>query len=538
MNSKTDGRRTDAEKRFRRVLASVCAAALIAAAVWPVSLQAADGKTTATSENSQASALLAADRKIRITSKNNQVPTFQAGQKQKWTMEVHNNTTETLSGAVLSPDLGEDNDAWPFKTEYQHYSQELDDIAPGTSQEVTFEFTQREDVPTTRYTLQFGIFIEDEAVASQRFYVNTTAKTEDPADDGGKGSQSSDMNQADPYMGNSGTDTGDYMDSLSADAGGYSNEGVSYGGSDGITSVPRVIVTGFSTNPEEVHAGSNFILTIHLKNTSKKSRVSNMLFELNAPSEGTDEQTMSPAFLPASGSNAIYLDGIAASGTADISIELNAKSDLLQKPYSIDLSMKYEDAQGGQIDAASSISIPVKQDARFEFSDFEISPESIEVGDEANVMCSLYNLGRVKLYNVKAIFEGACIEKEEVFLGNIDSGATASIDAMLEGKTPTEGPAAVKMTLSYEDESGNVSTAERELQLEVTEEMDESLIASDIEMEEDSGFPIFPVIVIAVLIVVAAAAVLIIKKKKKKQMQNEEEGLLDELDRPSEDEQR
>lgn len=34
-------------------------------------------------------------------------------------------------------------------------------------------------------------------------------------------------------------------------------------------SVPRVIVTGFSTNPAEVRAGSNFKLTIHLKNTSK-----------------------------------------------------------------------------------------------------------------------------------------------------------------------------------------------------------------------------------------------------------------------------
>ena len=128
---------------------------------------------------------------------------------------------------------------------------------------------------------------------------------------------------------------------------------------------------------------------------------------------------------------------IAANGTADISIKLSAKSDLLQKPYSIELSMIYEDANASQIEASSSLSIPVKQEARFEFSDFEINPESIEVGEEANVMCSLYNLGRVKLYNVKAIFEGSCIKKEEVFLGNVDSGATAQIDAMLEGEQET-----------------------------------------------------------------------------------------------------
>ena len=55
-------------------------------------------------------------------------------------------------------------------------------------------------------------------------------------------------------------------------------------------------------------------------------KVSNMLFNLSAPTEGSDEQTTSPAFLPSSGASSIYLDSIAPNGTADISIELNAKS--------------------------------------------------------------------------------------------------------------------------------------------------------------------------------------------------------------------
>ena len=48
------------------------------------------------------------------------------------------------------------------------------------------------------------------------------------------------------------------------------------------------------------------------------------------------------------------------------------------------------------------------------------------MGEEANVMCSLYNLGRLKLYNVKAVFEGDSIEKEELFVGNVEPGSTAS----------------------------------------------------------------------------------------------------------------
>ena len=450
---------------------------------------------------------------ITIKAKDNKVPVFQAGQSQKWTITVTNSTSQSLSQVTLAPELGDSGESWPFKTEYQDYKQSVDVIPAGESCDFTFEFVQREDVPSARYTLQFVLTAENEVKASQKFYVNTTAKPEDTKSSQEEGQE--------------------------ADAGGFSNGGVSYsgGGSAGSGSVPRVIVTGFTTDPAEVRAGSNFTLTIHLKNTSKSTRVSNMLFDLSAPTEGSDEQTAAPAFLPASGSSSIYLEGIAANGTADISIQLNAKADLLQKPYSIDMSMKYEDSSATQIEATSSISIPVKQDARFEFSEFEISPESIAVGEEANVMCNLYNLGKIKLYNVKATFEGSCIDKEEVFVGNVESGASASIDAMVEGKKATKGPAKITMTLSYEDEAGEVKTMTKDFQLEVTEASESDLAAMDMETEDKGGIPVIPILILVAALAVIAAAVIIIRKKKKKQTLVEEEALLDELDGPSEDEQ-
>ena len=104
----------------------------------------------------------------------------------------------------------------------------------------------------------------------------------------------------------------------------YSGGGSGSGGSSSDGSVPRVIVTGFDTNPAEVRAGEDFTLTIHLKNTSSRTRVSNMLFDLQAPSEGTEE-TQAPAFLPVSGSSSVFLDGIGAGQTADISLQLNTR---------------------------------------------------------------------------------------------------------------------------------------------------------------------------------------------------------------------
>lgn len=509
--------------KSRRVMAVIVAALLIVAMILPglvVKAEAAGGEGT--EEVGRAAA------KPTIESKDNKTLQYKPGESQKWTLVITNKTGPDLSNLSVSPDMGGENaDAWPFKTDYQKYEQKIDTLKAGEKTEISFDFVQRDDAGTRRYAIPFSVYEgdKDEPIATHKLYVNTTEKPQ--ADNS--------QNQG---------DNGNGGDAMTASVGNdepavYSGGSGSGSGSSSDGSVPRVIVTGFDTNPAEVHAGSDFTLTIHLKNTSKKTKVQNMLFELEAPTEGTDEQTSAPAFLPTSGSNSIYLDGIKADGTADISITLNAKADLLQKPYSINLSMKYEDSQATQIDSSSSISIPVKQDARFEFSEFEISPQTIEVGGEANVMCSLYNLGRIKLYNAKARFEGNGIKKQEIFIGNVEAGATGSIDAMLEGEKVTNGNSKITMTLSYEDESGNISETTKDFELEVTEAVDDSDMYMNTDGDVDagsSGFPVVPVVVVIVIIAGVVAAVVFVKKKKKKQMLNEEEELLDELDRSSEDE--
>ena len=518
--------------KSRRVMAVIVAALLIIAMILPglvVKAEAAEEKETGETGR--------VTTKVTIESKDNKTLQYKPGESQKWTLVITNKTGQKLSNLSVSPDMGGENaDAWPFETDYQKYEQKIDTLENGDHKEISFDFLQRDDAGTRRYAIPFSVYTgdNDEPIATHKLYVNTTEKPQadnsqnqgDAGNGGGSGSGSADGGAMTASVGND-------------EPAVYSGGGSGSSGSSSDGSVPRVIVTGFDTNPAEVHAGSDFTLTIHLKNTSKKTKVQNMLFELEAPTEGTDEQTSAPAFLPTSGSNSIYLDGIKADGTADISITLNAKADLLQKPYSINLSMKYEDSQATQIDSSSSISIPVKQDARFEFSEFEISPQTIEVGGETNVMCSLYNLGRIKLYNAKARFEGNGIKKQEIFIGNVDAGATGSIDAMLEGEKVTNGNSKITMTLSYEDESGNISETTKDFELEVTEAVDDSDMYMNTDGDAEagsSGFPVVPVVVVIVIIAGVVAAVVFVKKKKKKQMLNEEEELLDELDRSSEDE--
>ncbi len=474
----------------------------------------------------------AAGPEVTLASKGNRVPVYQAGKEQSWAIEVTNHTAPGYPRSGIFPEMGSTNEEWPFVTDYQNYGQTID-LPAGKTVEAVFTFTQREDVPTARYTIAFSVETEEKPKAYQKFYVNTTAKEKKPEASG---------NQQSFVPAAAAEPEGQGAVPVSADAGGFSNGDAVYsGGTDdggtasGSGSVPRVIVTGFSTDPAEVRAGDDFTLTIHLKNTSTATRVANMLFDLQAPTEGTEE-TQAPAFLPVSGSSSVFLNGIAAGQAADISLKLNARADLLQKPYSVNLSMKYEDGNAQQIEADSLLSVPVKQEARFEFGEFEISPESIAVGEEANVMTSLYNLGRTKLYNVKAVFEGTGIKTEEVFVGNVESGASASIDAMLEASKPTKGPAKVTMKMIYEDEAGNPAETTKDLQLEVTED-DGGMEAAVPTEEENSGFPLIPVAAAALVVVAGVIAAVILVRRKKRRTTDEEEELLDELDRSSEDEQ-
>lgn len=489
----------------------------------------------------------------------NKAPEFKYQQSGIIEMEIKNNGPKEEDGPTAIEEVvvevyikdDEEMTKWPFKKEYQDDERKLKKIETGKSGRVSFDFTERDDIGSGNHPVYFkctytlGGSDKTESII-KRFWVRTTAKPEEKKEDKPLEVHVTDKTpkeKEDDEKKKEKKET--IIDPPFGEEGGFSNGEPSYsggggggeGGGDG--TVPRVIVTGFDTKPINVKAGTDFTLIVHLKNTSKKTRVKNMLFDLNAPEEGSDEQTTAPAFLPSSGSSSIYLEGMRANGTADISIKLNAKSDLLQKPYSVELSMKYEDASANAVEATSSLSIPVKQDARFEFSDFEINPESVSVDDEANVMCNLYNLGRIKLYNVRATFEGNCIEKEEVFVGNVESGATASIDAMLKGTQPTQGPEPVTMTMSYENEEGEATTEQKELMLEVTEGMDEGMDVGEIPMEEEAsgGLPIVPIVIAIGILAMAAAAVIILKERKKRKRKSEEEDFLYELDGSSEDEQ-
>ncbi len=304
------------------------------------------------------------------------------------------------------------------------------------------------------------------------------------------------------------------------------------------TSTPRIIVTGFSTDPEVVYAGDTFKLTITVQNTSLTTAVSNIQFDLKAASEGTNSETTYEAFLPTSGSATKFVSSIPAGATTAISIEMTARSDLMQKPYVITLNAAYEDSQRNPYTMSSNISIPIKQEARIDSGEVEILPDSISVGNSANIMFPVYNKGKTTLYNVQVDFVGDTIEGGSTFLGKLEPGATGNVDAMVNGIAPTMDDGIIIARISYEDEAGNVSYLEKEITLFVFEPYyeDEGLDYSDPEFygedpgTGDGGGVYWKPIIIALIVVAVIAVIvwrIIASKRKKKKMLKELEDLDD-----------
>ena len=204
-----------------------------------------------------------------------------------------------VTNVVITPVLSEDVKSWPFeisKTDYSQTWEKLEGTASG------------KDTLTRKHTFRWTLKTRKDAVTG---YTKLTFNVS--------------FKEANELK----TVTFDYYVQVN----GVSAVEENAPEETGKISTPRVIVTGFTTTPEEVYAGDTFTLTLNLKNTSKKTAVSNMLFDIQGTSEGTDAANTYAAFLPTAGSSTIYVDRIGANSTKSISIELKSKADLAQIPY-------------------------------------------------------------------------------------------------------------------------------------------------------------------------------------------------------------
>lgn len=438
------------------------------------------------------------------------IPTVKYGETVTIPLPVINYSDAQLTDVVINPNMESvATDDFPFEIQNSGYTQLIKAIPPynpdkdilSLRQDLVYTFTVRQDVKTGYYPVKFDVlYTRNNATVkgSITTYVNVIGKPEY----GTKGQNKPEEDEKDKFV-----------------------------------AQPRIIVTGFETNPADVYAGDTFTVYIHVKNTSTSMPVKNVLFDMQAAVEGSDKTNTYSAFLPTSGSSSVYMDSIAAGQEKDIAIEMTAKADLAQKPYVLQVNMKYDYDKTANVTDTASVSIPIKQESKFDTSTAEVAPSSTPVGSQSNVMFSIYNTGKTTLFNLQVKFKNDYVEGGEAFIGNLESGQTGNVDTMVTATAPNEGT--ITAVISYEDDAGNVTETEKEIALSIYEEsfddssMDDGMW-DDSQMDDtDTGLPIaakigIPVGVIAAVIIVLTAVLKIRKKKKAKKQQEEDLSFIDE----------
>lgn len=435
-------------------------------------------KTTGTSETNEDNS----EPVAFALGENQSTPSANYSEVMNFDVNVRNTGYKTAYDVRVDMELSEDITKFPFEINDGNYDRQMGNMNPDQTVAVPFSMAVREKAKSGYYPIKFKIrYRENEngnfaAPVEDTFYVRVYGKDEN--------------------------------DSLDSEAG--ENE----------RTKARIIVDSFETDPAEIYAGQDFTLKVRMKNASNSIAASNILFTFE--SEAVSD---SPVFTTVNGSNSVVVNSLAPGASDTLTIKFSSSPTAEQRSYTITINEQYDSPEFKNAKEAVKIAVGLKQEARLNTGTIEVMPDAISVGEESNVMFSINNTGKVMLYNVNAVFEADSIQKNEAYVGNIEPGKSGNVDTMINGIAPTTDDGKVKLSITYEDENGKVSTVEKEIQLMVNEDqsMDESNIddtwnSDDVQPEPSTTDKLkhlaIPVGIVGV--VLAAVILVVIRRKKKK----------------------
>ena len=435
-------------------------------------------KTTGTSETNEDNS----EPVAFALGENQSTPSANYSEVMNFDVNVRNTGYKTAYDVRVDMELSEDIAKFPFEINDGNYDRQMGNMNPDQTVAVPFSMAVREKAKSGYYPIKFKIrYRENEngnfaAPVEDTFYVRVYGKDED--------------------------------DSLDSEAG--ENE----------RTKARIIVDSFETDPAEIYAGQDFTLKVRMKNASNSIVASNILFTFES-----ETVSDSPVFTTVNGSNSVVVNSLAPGASDTLTIKFSSSPTAEQRSYTITINEQYDSPEFKNAKEAVKIAVGLKQEARLNTGTIEVMPDAIFVGEESNVMFSINNTGKVMLYNVNAVFEADSIQKNEAYVGNIEPGKSGNVDTMINGIAPTMDDGKVKLSITYEDENGKVSTVEKEIQLMVNEDqsMDESNVddtwsSDDIQPEPSTTDKLkhlaIPVGIVGV--VLAAVILVVIRRKKKK----------------------
>lgn len=283
------------------------------------------------------------------------------------------------------------------------------------------------------------------------------------------------------------------------------------------SSKPKLIISNFTTDAEELRAGGTFNFIFDIKNTHSAVDARNIKVTIAQADN---------MFSVENGSNTFYIERIKAGETVQNTLGLKVKSDATTKAYPLEITMEY-DYEGAEANPTTgeigettkeTINLQAVENTRPVVDNVVVgSWESPTVNQPTVLTFQFYNLGKSTLNNVQASVEGdfTLSTGNMYFIGNVESGSQEY--AELEVIPSVEGMAKGTLVVSFEDSNGEPVTITKEFEGTIMGEyipdMGEGGYPDGGIVVEQAKSPILPVWLFVIIQVVIVAVFIPVSRK-------------------------
>lgn len=232
-------------------------------------------------------------------------------------------------------------------------------------------------------------------------------------------------------------------------------------------SKPKLMISNFTTDIEELRAGSVFNFIYEIKNTHSNINAKNIKITVSQAEN---------IFSVTKGSNTSYITRIGAGEVVENSIELKVKSDATTKAYPIEITIEYE-YDGAEVNPATgevgetvkeTINLQAIENSRPVVDNINLGyGEMPTINQPIPLMFDFYNMGKSPLNNVRVEIGGDfnLSTGSSTFLGNIQPGTSEYGE--LEVVATVEGLAKGQILVTFEDSNGEEVTVTKEFESNV-----------------------------------------------------------------------
>ncbi len=216
---------------------------------------------------------------------------------------------------------------------------------------------------------------------------------------------------------------------------------------------PRLVLSGFSLNPERIYPDSEFVLEALIENIGV-DEAKNIKAELEIPETFFGEKER-------------FIGSLKRDSVAKTEFTLNVNNNTESGSYTFTINLEYENAKGSKYSNSYDFQVFVSKLGiiSLDIAGVYTSPQTITAGDRFKLSLQIENSGKqnAKALSIKLLLPEGFEGRDSYFIGGLESGDSAT--ATFELKAGSSGKHTIKAIITYVDSKFEKYTVDKEFTL-------------------------------------------------------------------------